>query len=163
MGVSTDSILFYGYDLGGENDGWKIQGVDEYESWTPSWAAADLDEDEEFDFEGDAGRRLLDSVGFTKEGLREDDYRGRNERLKVAKESLGVDIASHGADEYRLYYLYAYQLTASRGYPLEVDLQSLEVRRVAEGWDAKLATALRVLEIVPVQQEPRWVLASYWG
>ena len=33
MGSSASGILLYGYDLGGGEDDWKIEEVDEYGFW----------------------------------------------------------------------------------------------------------------------------------
>ena len=56
MGVSTDGILAYGYDLGGEGE-WKVQGLND--DGEPSWPWYDSDEG---DLVGDVGEALAAKV-----------------------------------------------------------------------------------------------------
>ena len=64
MGQSTNGILAYGYDLGGE-EGWKLQGLGEYDE-LPALDWYDPDNEEGDDLQSAAERRLLVEIaGFT--------------------------------------------------------------------------------------------------
>jgi hypothetical protein len=62
-----------------------------------------------------------------------------------------------------MYVLAAHVTTVKRGYVEEIDMASLAVEPETNGWDEKLRAALTALGITPTQQQPRWLLCSYWG
>lgn len=153
MGVSTDAMLLYGYDLGSGEE-WKIEGVDQYGVLERAW----LGEDDEFSEA--AMRVLLASIGFT-----ETDWQveGFFRRQREAEERLVVSLESHCSDEYPMWVLAAQKVVASRGTALVVDFAELDAQRQAGDWDDKLRAALEALGITPTQAEPCWLLASNWG
>lgn len=157
MGQSTDAILAYGYDLGGEEE-WKLQEAGEYgELPELPWYS----EDDE-DFQGDAEAHLLKVIaGFTETWSRENE--GYRERERAAKERLGVQIDTHCSGNYPMYLLAAKIITASRGDAKDIDLASLTSQPVSEDWDEKLRAALQALGITPNQDKAKWLLCSYWG
>lgn len=148
MGVSTDGLLVYGYDLGGGDDEWKIHNIGEYDDFERPW----LDESE--GFSESARTALLASVGFT-----ETDYQvdGFFDRKRAAEAKVGVTFEGYCSDAYTAYMLSAKTYTACRGDCLVIDFA------VDPAWNEQLAHALKVLDIEPKQAEPRWLLASYWG
>lgn len=155
MGMSTDAILAYGYDLGGA-DGWKINDLGEYgELPTLDWYDPDSDED----FEEAIERRLLSQLaGFTETDWRIDGYHARKD---AALKQLGVQLVSHCSSDYPMWVLATYSKTAWRGSP--VLFEPTELGAIPTDWDTKLRAALDALGITPTQEHPRWVLCSDWG
>lgn len=140
MGVSTDGILFYGYDLGNEEEGWKLLNVEE-----------------------NGYLHGVDWYDLAGEYPRNDFAEAANSRLFAVKSSSQVEVDSHCSSESPMYYLCAERIEAARGYPQEVDFVLLERRRIEEGWDAKLKEALDALGITPDPSRARWLLASDWS
>jgi len=157
MGISSDGILAYGYDLGGDDGEWKIEEAGEYGEWTPSWLGED--EDEEGPVEA-AELALLAAAGFT-----ETDYEvaGYFDRKREAEARVGVEMTSYCSGDYPMYVLSAHAITVGRGSVKEIDFAALEVARVEQEWDAKLTAALGVLGMTPKQATPKWLLVSYMG
>lgn len=62
-----------------------------------------------------------------------------------------------------MYVLAAHAVTAYRGDAQEIDFVALEQQRVAEDWDGKLMRACEVLGVTPRQEQPKWLLVSFWG
>lgn len=160
VGVSTDAILAYGYDLGGPEE-WKIQGVEQWAA-DPPFDWYDRDNDDGYGFVDQAQRRLLAAVGYDVDQPYEnsDEYRAR---LSAARAQVGVTIVKHVSGNYPMYIVAAWQMTAGRGYLKELDLVELLTNQRSLDWDEKLVTALRNLDIVPIQPQPCWLLCSYWG
>lgn len=155
MGVSTDGILAYGYDLG-ESGEQHFVGFDEDDA--PAWLKEDPD-DEDTDLKdfGDAAeRRLLDASGFTEtwETRIGDGY---HKRETEAQKALGVQIETHCSGDYPMYLLAAKVITASRGTAEAVDLT------LPDNAAERLAWAVETLGLDVGDQKPRWLLASYWG
>jgi hypothetical protein len=142
MGVSSDGLLVYGYDLG------------ELDDWEPAW------QDEDEDFAESVMTRLLVASGFTETDWQVDGYFARKSE---AEERLGVELVTHCSYDYPMYVLGAAEFRAYRGYPKALDLAELSNPEVLSGWNAKLASALEVLEITPEQGHPQWILCSIYG
>lgn len=162
MGVSTDAILAYGYDLGGEEE-FKVREVDEYGGLLPGtgdWAP-DPEAEEDYDLIEMAERHLLEASGFTE--TYEDGRDGYFGRESAAKEALGVEFAAYCSDESTMYVLAAKVLTANRGYVQDAGVFILAAEAARPEMDRKLRAALEVLGITPVQEKPAWLLCSYWG
>jgi hypothetical protein len=150
----------YGYHLGGDEDGWLIEGADEYGEF-------DLNQldwySEEDGFIESVERRLLEVVaGFTETDWRADGY---PERKAAADATVGVEMESHCSGDYPMYVLAAKVITAYRGDAKVVELPDLvdRSRPGVESWNDKLTAALDALGITPKQQRPEWLLCSYWG
>jgi hypothetical protein len=157
MGQSTDAILAYGYNLGGE-EGWELEGVGEYgEMPTLDWYNPEDD-----DFQGAAEFRLLAEIaGFTERWHSGND--GYFERERAARARLGVEFDTHCSDSYPMYLLAAHVITVRRGSVQNIDMAALVVEPQTHGWDEKLHAAIRALGITPTQGKPKWILCSYWG
>lgn len=169
MGQSTDGILAYGYDIGGE--GPPVTGIGEYDSWRPDDFTTEPGSDEyyEFDFRTWAEHKLLAAAGHPVKSKHA--YYDPDDLMKYH----GVKFVWHCSGSYPHYMLVTFEESASRGYPRTLDLAELERRRVDEDWDGKLAAALKALGIPgfiypderyskePKVQEPHWMLASYWS
>jgi hypothetical protein len=156
MGQSTNGILAYGYDLG-EFD--KIQGLGEYGELPPlTW----YDPEHTDDLIQAAEQQLLTEIaGFTETW--EPGVEGYYERERAAKARTGVVLETYCSDSCPMYVLAAHVTTVKRGYVEEIDMAALAVEPEMNGWDEKLRAALTTLEITPTQQQPRWLLCSYWG
>ncbi len=162
MGTSTNAVLAYGYDLGGDEEGWKIQEADEYGELPEGLAWYDPDGDD--DLADQAHEWLLAKLagfpGKRHPGEHENDF---FDREKVAKELVGVEFESYCSSDYPMYVLAAHAITVYRGHSEVLDLGSLATDPAVNGWDDKLAAALAALGITPKQEKPGWVLVSYSG
>lgn len=155
MGTSTDGILAYGYNLGGDDSGWEVAEADEYGGLTLDWLAEDDD-----DFETAAMNRLLAAAGFTETDWQVDGY---FKRKNEAEKNLGVGFETYCSGDYPLYILAAKVITVSRGYVEPIDVTALQCEPVENHWDDKLRGALSTLGMTPKQEKPAWLLCSYWG
>lgn len=136
MGQSTDAILAYGYDLGGNEDEWRIKNLGPCGTLTTPWydeTSDDLDE-EDSDF--------ADLV---------------EKQLRNVPAAAGVEIVSHCSSSSPLYILAATHTIARRGYPKVID--AAQVADTA-AMDARLAAACAALGIEPADDRPQWLLAS---
>lgn len=150
MGQSTDAMLMYGYNIGGQDE-WNVQEVDEWGSLTVDWY--------ENDFQGEAEALLLAKVGFT-----ETEYtKGYYDRKRAAEGLVKVKFEVHCSDSYPELVLAAHVITARRGYPELIDMSQLATHPSIAEWDLSLRQALETLGLTPTQPEPYWILASYWG
>lgn len=166
MGVSTDGILAYGYDLG-DGDQWNLKEAEQSESNPYGYLKLSWYDDENEEITDEDGtepgvielmvRRLYESIPDAPEAKY--DF----QREEVVKDRLGVWFESHCSDEAPMWILTAHVVTARRGYPQVLDLADLVDQAWTGGWDLKLAHALAVLDITPTQEKPTWLLASYWG
>jgi hypothetical protein len=165
MGQSTNAVLAYGYDLGGEEGEWKFAEYDKdtYElrlSWFDD--SNDTGEDDEAGgFIEQAEARLLAEVG----GFTETDWQaeGYFARQREAEARVGVEFESYCSGDCPMYVLAAHVITVHRGDSKLIDPAELLAQPETEGWDAKLAAAVEALGITPTQGKPGWVLVSYWG
>lgn len=151
MGTSTNAILAYGYELGGDNDGWKIAEAGPYGELRLPWLTEDELDNAEFDFAEEVMLRLAREAGH--------DVKYTSQ----AEEETGLRVESHCSAECAEWLLAAKVITAYRGHPKNIDFAALERERVERDWDSKLERACQVLGITPTQGKPRWVLCSYWG
>ena len=136
MSETTDAILFYGYNLGSDEEGWRIEEVDK-DGWLQSdWYTPYGDTD----FPEEAAKRLQTGTGVA-----------------------GVEVDFHCSSDYPMYFLSAHTVTAHRGSAIALDPTVLETQRVAEDWDGKLVAALAVMGMTPKERDPRWLIVSYWG
>lgn len=155
MGISTNGILAYGYDLGSEGDGWSVREVDDYGQLTTPWAP-DEDEDDA-DMESIVERVLLEAVGFTETDYWADGY---YERKRAAEATVGVELVAYCSGEYPMYVLAASSTSVRRGFVETIDPATMTD---TAAMDERLAWALGVLCITPMQEAPAWLLASYYS
>lgn len=136
MGESTDAILAYGYNLGGEDPGYTFKEFDQDDYRVRlDW----YDEDNDFEgFNWQAEKRLKE-VGVE-----------------------GIEIVLHCSYEVMSYILAAHHVIASRGYPEDIDFETLKTMAVVEAWDNKLKQACEALGIT-FNVKPGWILASMRG
>jgi len=154
MGTSSDAVLAYGYDLGEWS---KIQGAGEFgEDLSLPW----LDDDCDDSYTDQAERCLLASVGFTEEWEPDSGYW---DRKKDAEARLGVQFETYCSDNAPMHVLAAHVITVSRGDCKVLDLPALAAMPFEGLWDDKLRAACEALGITPTQEQPGWLLVSYWG
>jgi hypothetical protein len=157
MGVSTDAMLMYGYDLGGDEE-WRLRECGEYGELPPLDWWQESDDEDAPDFIGAAERRLLAEVaGFTETDRRADGY---FDRKQEAERQLGVEFESHCSGEYPMWVLSAKTITVYRGYLKVITTDTLAVE---PEWDQRLRAALDALGLQPTQEQAAWLLCSYWG
>jgi hypothetical protein len=164
MGTSTNAVMVYGYHFGNaeslELAEAQTSDTNPYGYFKTSWWDDENDEAEDEDGES-VGlfdvmiRRLYESIP--------DAEPAEDDREEVVKKRLGVWFEDHCSGEYPMYVLATAAFQAYRGDAKVVDVDRLRLDPAAGGWDAKLAEALRILEVTPVQQQPAWLLVSYWG
>jgi len=163
VGQRTDGLLVYGYDLGCEED-WKVRERGEYGEPVPGtggWVP-DPEAEEGYDLIEQAMSHLLAASGFTE--TYEDGRDGYFGREDAAKAALGVEFETYCSGEYPMYVLAACVVTAGRGDVVDAGAAIAAADDATrQEWDAKLAAALQVLGLTPVQDKPRWLLCSYWG
>jgi hypothetical protein len=167
VGQSTNGVLAYGYDLGSEEK-WLVREAqeepgNEYGYLKTSWYDAEAEEETEDDADDDEDlidrmrRRLYDSIP----GLPPVESGWDCE--DPVKEHLGVWFEEYCSGEYPMWILATHETTVYRGDTEVIDMVALVEAPALGGWDAKLAHALSVLELTPLQEKPEWLLASYWG
>lgn len=155
MGISTNGMLVYGYNLGGDEGGWKVKETDEYDCLTLPWWDDDSD-----DFASEVEARLLASVGFTEEWSPDSGY---YDRKRAAQAKVHVSLESYCSGEYPMWILAAHEITVWRGDVKVIDFDKLQTQAQAQDWDAKLSAAIDALGITPLQAFPEWLLVSYMG
>jgi hypothetical protein len=161
MGMSTKAILAYGYDLGGDSSEWKVEGAGEYGE-LPDLDWYDPDDEDGDGFETVAITRLLASVAdFTEEW--EPDAEGYFDRQREAEARVGVEVRTHCSGDYPGFILATKVITVYRGDVEQIDPAWMATAPGEGDWDAKLAAAIEALGITPLQEQPRWLLCSYWG
>lgn len=134
MGISTDAILAYGWEIYNDGDAeWLVPtaGISEW------WAEDSTDE-------------YGDEEGFA------------DQLERALKNIPGVSYQTHCHHDHAVYMLVAFSATAWRGQPTYPNLAELEAKRVTEGWDNKLRHAATTLGLEPATP-PAWLLASYQG
>ena len=150
MGTSTDGILAYGFDLG-EDFGFDWDD----ESPRPAWTESD-------DYEA-WNVVLLAAHGFTEPepdwGTDREAWQAWDERKGAALEEIGVEFVMHCSEQCTMWILAAEHYENARGFPVEIP--NLDV---PDNADERLAWATDVLGLTKFQgQQPKWLLASWWG
>ncbi|MFD5491597.1 hypothetical protein ACFWH4_01315 [Streptomyces sp. NPDC127091] len=159
MGQSTNGMLAYGYDLGGEEE-WKIREAGEYGE-LPELDWYDPSNEDGDGFQEAAERRLLAELAdFTETDWSADGY---FERERAAKARLGVEFDTYCSGDYPMYLLATKVITVRRGSVKHIDMTELAIAPEMNGWDEKLHAALQALGITPTQEKAKWLLCSYWG
>jgi hypothetical protein len=85
------------------------------------------------------------------------------DREEVIKDRLGVWFESYCSGDYPMYVLATHEITVYRGSVEVIDPAELAAAPEREGWNTRLARALEILDVHPLQEQPAWLMASYWG
>lgn len=136
MGISSDGILCFGFDLGVEDESPEFLG--EFE---------DLDE------------YLRDDANIP-EWSKENSGRDYFEKVKKVIDECPVDLRMHCSYDYPMYILTirGTEIRASRGYPEKITPDMLSVQK------EKIEAAKEWCENHGVEwQEPSWILCSIYG
>ncbi|ATY17139.1 hypothetical protein CU254_41930 (plasmid) [Amycolatopsis sp. AA4] len=160
MGDTASATLAYGYDLGGGEDGWKVEQAEDYEQPKVPWYDPETeDEDEDEDIIEAAERRLLATLGgFTETDRHADGYR---DRKKAAEKSLGVEFVMHGDRYSTCYALATTTIDVQAGDATPVNPAELSDPADLTRRDRRLADALGALGLTPLEDRPRWLLLAY--
>lgn len=145
MGISTDGLLIFGFDLGEEFPKGIYGSEEEYE---------------------DCEDHNLEDVIADKAGLKyREDFTDEEAKVYFAKKrdleaTCPISIEYHCSYECPMYIIAirGAKFSAHRGYPLELDQSLLTVS------PEKIAAAKAWCESNGIEwQEPKWLLASLWG
>lgn len=135
MGVSTDGIVAFGFDLGEELPA----------SFRTYLGSEDDDDEEYFDWDAFVEHHL---------GLQNEEDPAR----KAGREGFSVDLVTHCSYDYPMYFLAVNgtEVSARRGYPKKLDLADVTA--------AKIQAMREFCEQMGIEwQEPSWHLMSIWG
>lgn len=142
-----EGIAAYGFDLGGAGSTWNLKGVDyeECEAWRPSWVGEDL-------------------VGEIEDGSF--DYESAITGWLAKHEVKGVEVQTYGmltAEDAMGLMLVTWRAKSSGAHVASLGLPDLLERRKIGRWDERLAEAIEVLNIQPLQPHPMWLLTQQYG
>jgi hypothetical protein len=133
MSTSSNAHLVYGFDLGSDCDGWKLEGANSYgEMVGYDWI------NEEGFFDSNVRQRLL-AAGIT--GVELESY-GRYDCQRWLLSTHVTNVYEYGAEV------------------IDLGLMLSMARHTSEDWDIKLEDACSVLGITPKQARPGWILCS---
>ncbi|MFG2845931.1 hypothetical protein ACGF12_22595 [Kitasatospora sp. NPDC048296] len=157
MGMGPTARLVYGYALGGDGDGWKVNQLDSYGALSVDWFNS-----EDKDFAEAATTRLLASiVGFTETDWQIEGYFGRKQD---AEDLLGIEIVVNGSCEYPRYCLAMKVCSVEWGETEAFDFVALTAQAASEGWSDRLRKAMDTLGLTTDQsRSPQWILTAYYG
>src|SRR5688572_25257756 len=165
MGTSHYAKLVYGYHLGAEESLELAEVKADPDGYLrTSWYDYATTMNDDFEkIEGTLDpleaitKRLFDSIPDGP--ICEWDW----QRADAVKEHLGVWLEPHCNVDYPMWILATAAPTVSYGDVEAIDPAAFAEAPAAGGWDAKLAHALAVLELTPVQKAPAWLLCADRG
>lgn len=145
MGLSSDGILFFGINLGDDED---------REEPLP-WEGKD-GEGEWEDFVAKKAGIEKPTVEYTDETeALYDEYFEKRNKLVAAT---GCDVLQHGADSCLAHAIVLKHTSASRGYPVKLEREYFEV---------STTDVLKIIEFCQILdvkwEEPSWILTSWLG
>jgi hypothetical protein len=157
VGNVVEALLVYGFDLGGIESvhGWRFKEVDDNGFAKLPWYTEEEQESEITDFNDYANAFIAEELGrFSKLGdIPEKD------RLEVALKRAGVRVVYAGF-EYERSVLVAHELSTTPGFDVHVNFRDLSRLQVEDAWSSKLAVALKMMGITPLDPLPRWTLMA---
>lgn len=153
MGTSITAHLAYGYDLGGEDGGWLINGLTYYDSiydlelpWLIAAKRA-LQADESGDMIGDLGEHI------------------ENELQRTRPDHEKFQVLTYQHRDFSRYALVARDsvIKYSHGDPARVIFpDELAATANVYRWNNSLRSVLTQLQLRPAQEHGRWLMMSYW-
>ncbi len=156
MGRSVSALIVYGYGLGGDDHGWRVQEAGEHGELRTSWYDPCEDSFEEAALQELRATALppLDDTATLDE---------RRAHRRKTDEKLGVELTYHGHLEYPQTLLIAQgsEYRVGQGEAKIITPQMLLT--VTDTWDRKLERALHMLGLTPMQQQPQWLLCTQYG
>jgi hypothetical protein len=157
MGTYHNAHLVYGYDLG-DSESHLIQEVDKYGSLDMSWIKRDAEGYPDESLTDAFTRRLYEAIPGA-DPAKTDSY----DQAKPVWNHYGVKVLEHGwlvEGDTPSYALIAHEVQCDGGAAEQLDLAFLIAQEKDLGLSEKLANALRVLEVTPVQEKPSWLLLA---
>jgi hypothetical protein len=158
MGVSTDAYLFFGFEFfDSEQDDEKKLGFDPGQ-WEEAYAerCGIKDESGFFTKDGELAHKKGSADYKRAEGLHEDYYQARTRCLA----NIGVTIDTHGSGDAPIYFV-AHEKhfeRAHRGHSIVIPSGRFQAQ------DHEIKQLFDFCKRMGIPwQEPRWILASYWG
>lgn len=149
VGVSTNAILAFGFDLG-------VEGAEELaELFMPG---VDTEEDESFEF--DEWIATQAGVVYPEEhsGIDSPEFEDYSTKREAAIAACPVEVITHCSYDYPMYFLAlrGTKISASRGYPVAITTPTPTAEQIA---------AMRAFcEQHGIEwQEPSWHIFSLWG
>lgn len=160
MGQSTDAVIFYGYCWDDECD-----LFDDPEVEWPEIIAIERGHKNPWKFFPPE----IEKLPYEQKEIASKQWCDENRQIidgwyaikkKIEKE-FGVDIGSHCSGECSIPYVHIpeSEITAHRGYPVELSNQSLQVDA---SWDERLDAFMKALKIERPHKVPGWRLVSWW-
>jgi hypothetical protein len=146
MGVSTDAILAYGFNLTEEDEG--LAGV----------FGVELADGDSFEFEEWLATRAGAIYPEDHAGIDSPEYRAYSEARETAIAACPVDVIGHCSYDYTMNFLAirGTELRARRGYPQAAQLTDVSPEKIAA---MKAFCAEHDIE----WKEPAWHIFSMWG
>lgn len=146
MSTTVDVYVAFGYDLGGDDAGWRLEGLDRW---------GDFDDLELPWCPPNTAHRMLDDV------IESELHNGKPETYASP---LRVVRYQHADISQFALVITASLITYHHGAPARVlDLSAMMMRttRIKE-WELDLRGALDRLGLKPTQRHGQWLLMSYW-
>jgi hypothetical protein len=164
MGFHAKGLVIYGYDLGAEGRG--VREAEESENnpygyiktaWYDEEAGNDEDEEEGLGFTERIELALYAAIP----GAPALDYPSACQT--PVRDHYGVWLEDYCHYENAHWALAAFSLKVTGSRPELLDLPALQAQAVEENWAGKLAAALTLLGLTPIQDRPGWILAADYG
>jgi hypothetical protein len=151
-GQVVSAVLAFGFDLGGieARDGWRFKEVDDNGFAALPWFG-------EAEFDSDAFGDFTDVANefITREFAPDED------QLAVALKSAGVEVHSIGFESERAF-IAAHVIETTPSTSVVINLRELALKQVENSMASKLAVALKVMGITPLEPHPRWTLIAVY-
>lgn len=152
MSEVAKAHLAYGYDLGGDNDGWKVTGADRDGTYDFEWS------DGGETFPEDATNALIIATGFTETRDDSDDWYLRRREVEMG---LPIEVVRSGHYDYPGWLLIA--VGSCRSVEWTETMIISPAIEAPPGWAADLAVALASLDITPKQVHAQWLMFASYG
>jgi hypothetical protein len=160
MGMSTDGMLVYGFDLGSyeHGEGWKFKELDgDGEPVFPWYTTGE-------DFVEALERALLATVhGFDPDRETYPDSQSYYRAEKAAKERLGLEVVRYGHIEYSGWILAANTLTIHQSETRAINPHYLIYRPISSRWNNNLIHAVKDIGMSFENNWPSWLLTAETG
>jgi hypothetical protein len=161
MGISTDALLYFGFDFYNEESGygeipWLNENEDNVHDWDSVYAEACgiIDESNLFNEAGEYA--VPEGPERDRRDKIHDIYTEKKSKLI---ESIGVEIGTHCSHEYPIWFVFLKKHSyTDRGFPQAIDPKKLSVteKEIESLKDFCLKVGIKF-------KKPHWHLASYWG
>lgn len=160
MGMSTDALLVYGFDLGSDEiDGWKFREVDSYGDPRFPWYGPNSVDD----FVEVLEMKLLTTIGFDPDIDNHPSWDAYHAAKKAAQKTLGVEVVRYGHIEYSGWILAAYEHSVHESRTWLISPTELLEKPIDEQWNIKLSNAIEGIGMSFDDMPPGWLLTARTG